>query len=171
MSQADEAVIELEPARTDAQLRQAFGCFPSGVTAICSVEGGVPTGMAVSSFTPVSLDPPLVSVCIQRSSTTWPVLRESARIGLSVLAEGQEAVSTRLAMKTGDRFDGTPWSILNGAGVVIPGAALWLDCSIFGEVDAGDHEIILLYVHGVRADPTAKPLVFHGSRYRNLADA
>lgn len=53
-----------------AQLRRAFGCFPSGVTAVCAVVDGEPVGMAASSFTSVSMAPPLVSVCVQDSSAT-----------------------------------------------------------------------------------------------------
>ena len=58
----------------DVLLRQAFGCFPSGVTAFCGMLGGVPEGMAASSFTSVSLDPALVSVCVANTSSTWPRL-------------------------------------------------------------------------------------------------
>src|SRR3546814_7956938 len=58
-----------------AQLRAAFGCFPSGITAVCALIDGKPVGMAASSFTSVSLDPPLVSVCIQNRSKTWRQLR------------------------------------------------------------------------------------------------
>lgn len=56
-------------------LRRAFGCFPTGVAAVCAVAETGPVGMAVSSFTSVSLEPPLLSVCMQNSSTTWPTLR------------------------------------------------------------------------------------------------
>jgi flavin reductase (DIM6/NTAB) family NADH-FMN oxidoreductase RutF len=62
-----------------ALLRSVFGCFPSGVTAVCAEVDGALIGMAASSFTSVSLSPPLVSVCVQNSSKTWPVLRECCR--------------------------------------------------------------------------------------------
>lgn len=63
-------------------LRQAFGCFPSGVTAFCGLLDGAAEGMAASSFTSVSLDPPLVSVCVAKTSTTWPKLATLDRLGL-----------------------------------------------------------------------------------------
>lgn len=151
------------------QLRRAFGCFPSGVTAVCADVDGVPVGLAASSFTSVSVEPPLVSVCMQHSSTTWPVLRRRPRLGLSVLAEGQDEICARLAARTGDRFAGTDWSASDGGAVHVHGATLWLDCTIHAEVPSGDHDIVLLRIHGVSADPDAAPLVFHGSRFRRLA--
>lgn len=94
---------------TGNQLRRAFGCFPSGVTAVCALVDGEPVGMAASSFTSVSVSPPLVSVCIQNISSTWPKLRRRPRLGLSVLAEGHDAACARLASKDGDRFADVGW--------------------------------------------------------------
>ena len=156
------------PVTAGEQLRRAFGCFPSGVTAVCAEVDGTPVGLAASSFTSVSVEPPLVSVCMQHSSTTWPVLREQARLGLSVLAEGHDDVCARLASKRGDRFAGTDWIATPEGGVFVHGATAWLDCSIHAAVPAGDHDIVLLRVHGLRVDATVAPLVFHGSRFRRL---
>jgi flavin reductase (DIM6/NTAB) family NADH-FMN oxidoreductase RutF len=65
-------IVAVDDQFDQALLRQAFGCFPSGVTAFCGLLDGVAVGMAASSFTWVSLDPALVSVCVANSSTTWP---------------------------------------------------------------------------------------------------
>jgi flavin reductase (DIM6/NTAB) family NADH-FMN oxidoreductase RutF len=112
-------MVELTPITDGHQLRQAFGCFASGVAAVCAVVDGSPVGLAASSFISVSVAPPIASVCVrhtsttvQHTSTTWPVLRQRPRLGLSVLAEGQDAVCQRLANKNnknGDRFAGTDW--------------------------------------------------------------
>ena len=150
-------------------LRQAFGCFPSGVTALCALDSGMPVGMAASTFTPVSLQPPLVSVCIQDTSSTWPRLRKQSRLGLSVLAEGQDLVCRSLATKNGDRFTDVGWEAGEDGSVYVLGAALWLDCSIHAELPGGDHTIVLLEIHGLKAEPERAPLVFHGSRFRRLA--
>ena len=150
-------------------LRQAFGCFPSGVTALCALDSGTPVGMAASTFTPVSLQPPLVSVCIQDTSSTWPRLRKQSRLGLSVLAEGQDLVCRSLATKNGDRFADVGWEAGEDGSVYVLGAALWLDCSIHAELPGGDHTIVLLEIHGLKAEPERAPLVFHGSRFRRLA--
>jgi flavin reductase (DIM6/NTAB) family NADH-FMN oxidoreductase RutF len=160
-------VSTLEAVAAGDQLRRAFGYFPSGVSAVCADVDGVPVGLAASSFSPVSMDPPLVSVCIQRSSTTWPILRLRPGLGLSVLAEDQEAVCLRLASRDGDRFADTVWVTTERGGVLVEGASLWLDCSLYQEIAAGDHDIVLLRVHHV-GTRDASPLVFHGSRFRRL---
>jgi len=67
-------------------LRQAFGCFPTGVTAFCGLADGRPEGFAASSFTSVSLEPALVSICVANTSETWPKLARMKRLGISVLA-------------------------------------------------------------------------------------
>jgi flavin reductase (DIM6/NTAB) family NADH-FMN oxidoreductase RutF len=150
-------------------LRQAFACFPSGVTALCALAGDEPVGMAVSSFTSVSLDPALLSVCVQNTSSTWPNLRPRPRLGLSVLAEGQADAGRTLSRKTGDRFADVTWEASPDGAVFLGGASAWFDCSVYAEVPAGDHTVVLLAVHGLRAEPDVPPLVFHGSRFRRLA--
>ena len=157
-------MIQIGPVTTGEELRRAFGCFPSGVTAVCALVDGAPVGMAASSFTSVSLTPPLVSVCIQHSSTTWPLLRACPRVGLSVLAEGQDAACLRLAGHDGDRFVDTDWTSSEAGALFVHGSAAWLDCTVYNEVSAGDHTIVLLRVEGLFADPTTPPLVFHNSR-------
>lgn len=164
-------VVGLEPLSADpGDLRRAFGCFPSGVTAVCGLaDDASPVGMAASSFTSVSINPPLVSVCVQNTSTTWPRLRGLQRLGVSVLAEGQDDACHRLSMKRGDRFAGVRWEAGADGAVFVYGATVWLDCSLHSEVAAGDHTIALLRIHGLRAEPDKAPLVFHGSRFRQLA--
>ena len=163
-------MVEVATDRLDAEaLRRAFGCFPSGVIALCAIADGAPFGMAASSFTPVSLDPPLVSVCIQHSSTTWPRLRERPYLGVSVLAEGHDEACISLSRKTEDRFAGVGWTELPGGGVVVHGSTAWLDCRLCEEIPAGDHLIALLEIYSLQADSDTPPLVFHGSRFRRLA--
>ena len=163
-------MIEIEAVGSDpAQLRRAFGCFPSGVTAVCAMIDGEPVGMAASSFTSVSVAPPLVSVCVQDVSATWPRLRARPRLGLSVLAEGHDEICLSLSRKSGDRFAGVEWEATAEGGVLVHGSPAWLDCSLHEEVPAGDHAIALLRIHGLLVRPDTAPLVFHGSRFRRLA--
>lgn len=150
-------------------LRRAFGCFPSGVTAVGAMVDDKPIGMAASSFTSVSLEPPLVSVCFQAASGTWQSLRELPRLGISVLAQGQDEICMRLARKTDDRFADVAWDHSTEGAVFVHGATAWLECSVYAEVPAGDHAVAMLEIHGLRANPEAAPLVFHGSRFRRLA--
>jgi flavin reductase (DIM6/NTAB) family NADH-FMN oxidoreductase RutF len=150
-------------------LRQAFGCFPSGVTAFCGLLDGVAEGMAASSFTSVSLDPALVSVCVANTSTTWPKLANLDRLGLSVLAGDHAPIARALASKTGDRFGGVDWTASDSGAVFVHGATLWLECAPFKRVAAGDHEIVVLQIVALAMYPDVAPMVFHRSNFHELA--
>jgi flavin reductase (DIM6/NTAB) family NADH-FMN oxidoreductase RutF len=163
-------MIAIEQVPSDSKaLRQAFACFPSGVAAVCGMTDGQPLGMAVSSFTSVSVEPPLVSVCVQSTSATWPRLRALPRLGVSVLAEGHDGACASLSSKYGDRFSGVSWEPSARGGVFVDDATLWLECSLHAELPAGDHAIALLRIHGLRTNSGVAPLVFHLSRFRKLA--
>jgi len=151
-----------------AHLRRVFGAFPTGVTAIAALVDGSPVGLAASSFTSVSLDPPLVSVCLAHASSTWPQLRGVRHLGVSVLAEHQEQACRQLSTRGADRFADLVWRTTDRGGVLLDGACAWLDCSIEREIPAGDHDIVLLRVHDLDADSHGTPLVFHGSRFHQL---
>jgi flavin reductase (DIM6/NTAB) family NADH-FMN oxidoreductase RutF len=129
---------------------------------------GRPEGLAASSFTSVSIEPPLVSICVARSSATWPVLREAPCLGLSVLAEDHGPIARALATKGIDRFADVRWEESTEGAVFVHGSALWLDCAQFDELSAGDHDIVVLAVRRVWTYPTVSPLVFHGSAFRAL---
>lgn len=152
-----------------ALLRQAFGCFPSGVTAFCGMLDGKPEGMAASSFTSVSLDPALVSVCVANTSATWPKLAGLDRLGLSVLGSAHGAVARALASKAGDRFSSVDWTATDAGAVFVHGASLWLECMPFERVPAGDHEIVLLKIMALAMYPHVTPMVFHRSNFHELA--
>lgn len=157
------------PPLDPAELRRVFGAYPTGVAALAALADGAPTGLAANSFTSVSLDPPLVSVCIATTSQTWPLLRTAARIGVSVLSHRQEEASRRLATRGADRFAGLSWAATDAGAVLLEDASAWFDCSVEREIRAGDHDIVVLSVHDLGTDPHLPPLVFHGSRYRRLA--
>lgn len=168
LQQTTQLTDDLSPL----SLRSAFGQFPSGVAALAGyTDDGAPQGMVASSFTVgVSLEPPLVSVAIQNSSSTWPILRQASRIGVSILGEGQGHIARKLAAKGTDRFDGLDIEA-NDDAIFIPESALWLETSVYGEFPAGDHIVALLEVHHL-ADFTDihEPLVFHKSQFRNIRD-
>jgi flavin reductase (DIM6/NTAB) family NADH-FMN oxidoreductase RutF len=153
----------------DDVLRKAFSCFPSGVTAVCALVDGVPVGMAASSFTSVSLDPPMVLVCVANASATWVQLRTSGRLGVSVLSSSHDIACRQLASKHGDRFAGIGWNATDDGAVFVEGASAWLDCEVDREVPAGDHLVVLLRIRALEADPELPPLVFHKSQFHSLA--
>ncbi|WP_254072986.1 flavin reductase family protein [Rhodococcus rhodochrous] len=160
--------MNLRPLAEDpSELRHAFASFPSGVVAVCGCVADEPVGMAVSSFTSVSLTPPLVSICVQKTSSTWPQLQKLPRLGISVLAEDQADACRTLAGK-GDRFRDVDWERTVDGALFIGGSSALFDCSIYAKVDAGDHMIILLKIEALRTARTRPPLVFHHSEMRRV---
>lgn len=144
--------------------------WPSGVTIVTSRAGSRVQGMTVSAFNEVSLEPPLVLVCADKSTITNELIRASGAFSVSILAEEQHELSNRFASKKDEfrRFDG----LACGDGVTgcprIPGAIAWLDCRVQQTVDAGDH---YLYIGEVEAgDLTERsPLLYFRSRYGKLS--
>ena len=160
---------DLDPAR----LRTAFGVFPSGVVAVAAEVDGRRTGLAASSFTSVSLDPPLVSFSIANTSKTWPDLRRATRLGVTVLADHHGEVCRQLAGPVEHRFDGVPATVSGLGAVTLDEGLARFDCSLHREVEAGDHTIVLLLLHavdaGADAADAASPLVFHRSAFGSIA--
>lgn len=153
----------LEVEFAPAKLRQAFGCFPSGVTAVCGLVDGRPEGIAASSYTSVSLDPALVLVCFARTSSTWPKLARLSRLGLSVLSDAHHDVARRLGSKSADRFENVGWRANENDAVFVEGAALWMECEPYSMVTAGDHDVVFLRVTALSPHSDVGALVFHRS--------
>lgn len=157
---------DLDPTR----LREVFGIFPSGVVTVAAVVDGAPVGLTASSFTSVSLDPPLVSFSIANASKTWPDLRRAAHLGVTILAEHHSAVARQLAGAVAHRFDGLFFTATTDGAVTLDDGLAQFDTTIYREVLAGDHTIVLLRLHAVtRAGlPDPSPLVFHRSRFARV---
>ena len=160
---------DLDPDR----LREVFGIYPSGVVAVAALVDGAPVGLAASSFTSVSLDPPLVSFCIANTSKTWPDLRRAAHLGVTILADHHSTVARQLAGRVDRRFDGLPVTATADGAVTLDDGLAQFDTTIYGEVPAGDHTIVLLRLSAVRRSPLTgpSPLVFHRSGFSRLREA
>lgn len=159
-----KAMAHLEPAA----LRDAFSHFPTGVIAIAGEAGGERLGMAASTFVPVSLDPPLVSFCVQNTSQTWPRLAALPTLGISVLGEGHHDAVRALSARTGDRFAGLRTESSDTGAVFVHGTCLWLESEIAQQVPAGDHTIVVLRIRELTVHDDVAPIVFHRSRFRRL---
>jgi flavin reductase (DIM6/NTAB) family NADH-FMN oxidoreductase RutF len=158
---------DLDPAR----LRAAFGIFPSGVVAVAAEVDGQLLGLAASSFTSVSLDPPLVSVNLAVSSKTWPDLRRAEHLGVTVLADTQDVVCRQLAGPVAHRFEGLAHRVTEHGAVTLDDGLAQFDCTIYREVEAGDHILVLLELHAVEHvdhNAAGAPLVFHRSGFGKL---
>ena len=151
------------------QLRQAFGTFPSGVVAVAAEVDGAPIGLAASSFTSVSLEPPLVSFSIANSSKTWPALRLAPHLGVTILADHHGDVCRQLAGPVDRRFNDIPVTTTEQGALFLVEGLAHFDCTIHDEVVAGDHTIVLLRLHAVAHSETSQPLVFHRSVFGKLA--
>ena len=124
--------------------------------------------MAASAFTTVSLDPPLVSLCVQNTSTTWPRLRGVPQVGVSVFASDQSALCRQLAGPGAPALRRYRTAAHRAGAVFVPGAAASLSCTLYNEIPAGDHTLVLLRINELDADPDVEPLVFHASGFRTL---
>jgi flavin reductase (DIM6/NTAB) family NADH-FMN oxidoreductase RutF len=158
---------DLDPAL----LREAFGIFPTGVVAVAAEVDGRLVGLAASSFTSVSLDPPLVSVNLATSSKTWPDLRRARHLGVTVLADHQDVVCRQLAGSVETRFDGLAHRATEEGAVTLDEGLAQFDCTIYKEVEAGDHILVLLELHAVahvEHHAAGAPLVFHRSGFGKL---
>ena len=157
---------DLDPKR----LREAFGVFPSGVVAVAAAVDGELLGLAASSFTSVSLDPPLVSFSVANSSRTWPALREAAHLGVTVLADHHDEVCRQLAGPVDHRFDGLAVTPTADGAVMLDDGLARFDCTVYREVEAGDHTIVLLRLHALEHADASLPLVFHRSAFTRIHD-
>lgn len=165
-------MLELEAvSKNPNELRSMFSLFPSGVAVLCALCDDAPLGMALSSYTTVSLDPPLVSVCIQHGSSTWATIQKTTHFGLSLLNERQGPVCRQLSLKGVDRFAGVDWQASTRGAVFIKEAVAWMECQIHHRFVAGDHEIIVLAVAAAHVERDDAPLVFHRSKFRKLESA
>jgi flavin reductase (DIM6/NTAB) family NADH-FMN oxidoreductase RutF len=152
---------DLDPRR----LRQAFGIFPSGVVAVAAQVDGILIGLAASSFTSVSLDPPLVSFSIANASKTWPDLRRAAHLGVTILADRHGGLARQLAGPPQSRFNNVEVLLSEHGAVTLPDGLAQFDTTIYREVEAGDHTIVLLRLHAVQHADDSLPLVFHRSAF------
>ena len=152
-----------------SRLREAFGVFPTGVVAVAAEVDGELVGLAASSFASVSLEPPLVQFSIANTSKTWPDLRRADHLGLTILADHHDGVCRQLAGPVERRFDDVEVSASEQGAVTLDDGLAMFDCSVYREVEAGDHTIILLLLHAVRHADTSQPLVFHRSAFASVA--
>jgi flavin reductase (DIM6/NTAB) family NADH-FMN oxidoreductase RutF len=149
--------------------RRVLGHFASGVTIIsaCDAESR-PTGLTASAFSSVSLDPPLILVCVDHKSQSYPCLRDRGRFAVNILGLDQEAVSRRFASSRLDKFDGVPHTISDLGVPLLEGALAHLECVTVSAHVEGDHTIFVGRVERCRIG-TGEPLLYYGGKYQRLA--
>ena len=150
------------------ELRSVFGAFASGVTVVTTKDAnGKWFGLTANSYTSLSLDPPLVLVCIDKKVDCYACFEQSKVFAVNVLAEDQEELSTRFATKGIEKFDGVP--IREGSvGVpLLEGAIGYIECKVVNGFEGGDHTIYVAEVQSASA-PGGRPLLFFNGRYEKL---
>ena len=144
--------------------RAVLGQWPSGVTVVTTRLDDVPFGMTASSFTSVSLDPPLVLVCLAKTARTHDAVLQAGRFAVNILGVDQADVGQRFAGPTDDhaaRFDGLDVrSVMTGA-PVLADALGWLDCTIAASHDGGDHTVVVGAVAEAGTSTARGPLLYH----------
>ena len=156
-------------AVTSEEFRRACGRFATGVTIASVIDcQGTPHGLTVSSFTSVSLDPPLILICLGHAVSVIDAFRSASYFGINVLSENQRDLSERFARKGEDRFTGVAWERGETGVPLIPGVLAAIECAVERRVTAGDHDIFIGEMVASRVTE-GEPLIHYASRYRQLA--
>lgn len=155
-------------------LRETMRLWACGVTVVTTSDGQRRAGMTVSSFTSISLEPPLILVCLHKMAETCQLLAETGVFAVSILGEAHEAVSMQFAGYTelppdADRFHAIETVTEQTGAPILKDAIAWLDCRVYGAYDGGTHQIYVgeVLATGRRPDP-AWPLVWHNRAYRRF---
>ncbi len=150
--------------------RDTMGQFCTGVVIVTSVKDDQLAGFAAQSFVSLSESPPLVAVCPQKTSTSWPKIRATGHFGINVLKADQGDVSNAFAMKGGVAEIG--WKASKLGSPILEGVIEFVDCELEVEHDAGDHTIVVGRVVELKIlEPDASPLLFFRGAYGEFASA
>ena len=152
------------------EIRQAFGCYPTGVAVVTTVTpDGSRVGMTISSFNAVSLDPPLVLWNLANESCNYAAFSGAEHFAVHVLADHQGDLSARFAARSGDRFDGLECAGGVSGDPILPEFAACFQCTTEHRYAGGDHMIIVGRILDFE-DRKLEPLIFHRSSYRRVDD-
>ena len=152
----------------ESAFRSVLGRFATGVTVITTVDRrGRDIGMTVSAFSSVSLDPPLVLICIGHDASAYNALSKATHFIANILSEGQEALARRFAESGGNRFDGIGYERGENGSARLLEVLGYVECEIIARHEAGDHDIIVGAVDVATAEE-GKPLLYYRGGYAQL---
>jgi len=147
------------------QIKNFHHKFVTGVTAVTTLENTEPRGLIVNAFSSLSLDPPTIIVCIQKTSSCYPHLFARDHLGISILAENQKDVCNLLASSGENKFQTISWSPGPYESPVIDGAAAWMEAEITERIQASTHTMFIARVVAVNHSEHAPLLYAAGSFY------
>lgn len=150
--------------------RNTLGHFASGITVISGAQGSQPIGFTCQSFSSLSVEPPLICFNVMNTSTTYPLIRDTGRFAVNVLAAEQHEISNQFAMSGTDKWAGVDWRVSRQGNPVLMGSLMWLDCTLFAEHPAGDHLIVVGHVREMSPPEwhVGDPLLYFKGRYHRL---
>lgn len=152
--------------------RSALGRFATGVTVVTVKDGAAAHGMTANAFSSVSLEPPLVLVCVDRKANSLELIRRTKRFAINFLAEEQKGFSDWFAGKgrdVADQFTGVPHEAGENGSPILKGHIGALECGLHEEYAGGDHSIFLGRVTRVfLPEEVRAPLLFYASAYRKM---
>ncbi|WP_294003675.1 flavin reductase family protein [Sphingomonas sp.] len=150
-------------------LRDALGCFATGVTVVtCLDDEKNPVGLTANSFTALSLDPPLLLVCVALNSASAAALGRAERFAVNVLQTGQQPASITFSTRVEDRFGLTEWSMGEHGVPVLMDSLSVFECARHAVHEGGDHFILVGEVVKATFEPGLDPLLYFRGRYRRL---
>lgn len=165
------SVIDSTTTIDPAMLRTVLGNFCTGVTVITAHDGERPYGFACQSVTSLSLEPPFVSFCPAKTSSSWPAMREAGRVCINVLAGDQRDLCGSFARSGGDKFAGADWEHGANGAPALHGVIASIEAELEFEHDAGDHTIAVCRVTALDAGRDVHPLLFFRGGYGSFASA
>jgi len=151
----------------DARFRQAMGHFASGVTVVTTASAGELYGMTVSSFASLSLNPPLVLICIDKSVPSHDSIKDAGCFVVNILEQRQEHLSRRFATTATDKFKGVAWHSGQLGLPVLDNTLAAIECRLRSALDGGDHTIFVGEVVDAEVREGA-PLLYYRRGYREL---
>jgi len=148
-------------------LKQTMRAFPQGVTVATTNGPSGATGLTVSSFTSVSLDPPLILISLAKGSAMHDLFREAKAYAINFLADDQKSVSDRFAGRTNakDRFEGLKFTKGVTGSPIIEGARVAIECKAWRVYEGGDHSILVGEVVSAKTFNSKRPLVYYSQQY------
>lgn len=157
----------LESAMTDAERVKGFHrTFVTGVTAVTTLDGvtGEPRGLVVNAFSALSLDPPSIVVCVQKTSASYRHLFARDHLAVNILAADQAEVASRFASKAPDKFASVGWRPAPAGSPILDGAAAWLEARITERIQSSTHTMFIAEVIAVDYSDRA-PLLYASGRF------
>ena len=161
---------------TSDEFKLVMAGWASGITVVTTNRPDGIHGMTATSFCSVSMDPPLILVCIDKGNRTHDLIAQEGCFGVNLLAEGQEEISNQAAGftgRTGNHLEDVPMMTAQTGAPVLTEALAWMDCSLWASYPGGDHDIYVGQVEASGVAPEeaeAQPLLWFSRGYRTLSD-